>query len=189
MLAGALLLLGAYKLPLWKFDFGAPQYPEGLSMTIFIDHLGGDVRSINALNHYVGMGQIDATQFSEFQTFPLLIGVLIGFGVLAALVNRGWAIGAWIAGFVAFGAYGLIDFYRWLYAFGHDIDPKAAIQMDPFTPPILGTNTIMNFTITSLPGAAAVLLAVSCALAVLALALLMLAKRREVAPAAGGVPA
>ena len=34
---------------------------------------------------------------------------------------------------------------RRLYQFGHDLDPMAAIQIDPFTPPMLGDNQIAQF--------------------------------------------
>jgi len=51
------------------------------------------------------------------------------------------------------------DFARWLYQFGHTVDPKAAITMEGYTPPMVGTSIFMNFYITAWPGWGAVALA------------------------------
>jgi hypothetical protein len=55
--------------------------------------------------------------------------------------------------------------YR-LWQFGHQLDPRAPITIDPFTPPMVGLNQIAQFATYSyfswgffLPVAAAVLLA------------------------------
>jgi len=37
--------------PMWRIDLAAPQYPEGIYMNIWINHLSGDVDIINGLNH------------------------------------------------------------------------------------------------------------------------------------------
>ena len=58
----AVLLLGTLVTPIWRVHLVAPQYPEGLGMLIGINSITGvkefDLRSINALNHYIGMRPI-----------------------------------------------------------------------------------------------------------------------------------
>ena len=38
-----------------------------------------------------------------------------------------------------------------LYRYGHDLDPHAPVKLEPFTPVILGTKQIANFTTHSWP--------------------------------------
>src|SRR4029079_19799262 len=56
---GALLLLALYIVPLWSIQLFAPQYPEGLGMSIRLTTVVGDrpndLQTINQLNHYIGM--------------------------------------------------------------------------------------------------------------------------------------
>ena len=66
----------------------APQYPEGLSMQIWIDNLTGDVRIISALNHYIGMKHIEVTMFPEFKYMIYIVGAVIATGVITAIINR-----------------------------------------------------------------------------------------------------
>ena len=40
--------------PIWRIELDAPQYPEGLSLTIHAKGLQGNVDIINGLNHYIG---------------------------------------------------------------------------------------------------------------------------------------
>jgi copper chaperone NosL len=52
--------------PMWRIDLAAPQYPGGLTMTIWINDVKGDVDVINGLNHYIGMHTIHKEDFKEF---------------------------------------------------------------------------------------------------------------------------
>ena len=61
-----LSLLAVLYFPIWCIYLEAPQYPEGLSMSIYVDHIGGDIDIINGLNHYIGMRTIHANDFIEF---------------------------------------------------------------------------------------------------------------------------
>ena len=40
-----------------------------------------------------------------------------------------------------------------LYNYGHNLDPHAPIEMEAFMPPIIGTKTMGNFTVSSWPAA------------------------------------
>lgn len=166
--AASLMLLAVYFFPLWNFDFDVPQYPEGLSMQIWINKIGGQLDQINGLNHYVGMRAIDASSFPELVIFPWITAALIAIGLLTVFVNRGWMLTIWFVLFAAFAAFGMADFYRWMFDYGHQLDPRAPIKMEPFTPPIFGENQIMNFLIIARPAGAGVVMMVSFAVAVIA---------------------
>ena len=47
-----------------------------------------------------------------------------------------------------------------LYTYGHQLDPSAPIDMEPFTPPIFGTRQIANFATASYPRGATFLLGI-----------------------------
>lgn len=150
----ALATLLSLFFPLWHYYFEAPQYPEGLQMSIWAYRLGGQVDLINGLNHYVGFMQLDASNFVEFTLLPALIGLLALSGLTVAVVGSFRALRAWLIGFSVFGVVAFADFYRWLYQFGHTVDPLAIIDIEGYTPPMLGSSQFMNFYILSFPGVA-----------------------------------
>ena len=53
--------------PMWRIDLDAPQYPEGLRLTIYANGLRGNVDIINGLNHYIGMKTLHSEDFFEFK--------------------------------------------------------------------------------------------------------------------------
>jgi copper chaperone NosL len=151
-------------LPIWHMHMRAPQYPEGLNLAIYTNTIRGDVDKINTLNHYVGMKAITTADFREFTYMPQL---LTGFGVLAllaGLTGRRWlAMLGWL-GFTAFAAYMFRDYVLWLYRYGHDLDPRAAIKLQAFTPPVIGYQKMANFKVWSYPGLGTWLLGIAWAL-------------------------
>lgn len=149
----ALLMISAYFVPLWQILMWAPQYPEGLDMEIWINDIKGDVKIISALNHYIGMKHIEVSMFPEFGYMIYIVGVLIGFGLLAALVNKRFMLWTYIGLLVTTGLAALIDFYLWGYDYGHNLDPTAAIIVPGMTyqPPLIGTKQLLNFTAFSGP--------------------------------------
>jgi copper chaperone NosL len=164
ILIAALVLLPVFflpVLPIWSMKMKAPQYPEGLTLTIYANDIQGDVQKINTLNHYVGMHAIAASDFKEFTYMPQALS-LFGLGaLLAALLGRRWiaALG-WLA-FTGFAAFMFLQFGGWLYRYGHDLDPRAAIKLDAFTPPLIGFKQMANFKVWSLPGPGTVLLGIA----------------------------
>ncbi len=148
----ALLPLGTFLWPLWHYHFEAPQYPEGLAMQIWSSKLTGRVDLINGLNHYVGFMTLDAADFWELRVLPILVVAVVAGGLFVAIRGRKRPFDIWLAGFGLFAVLGMADFYRWLYKFGHTVDPRAAITMEGYTPPMLGTSVFMNFYITAWPG-------------------------------------
>jgi hypothetical protein len=146
-----------YVAPLWHIGLMAPQYPEGLGMYIWISRITGekpqDLNSINGLNHYIGMKEIVPESFPELHFMPVVVGVLIGLGLLVAVWGNRKALYAWTAIFLAGALAGLADFYKWGYAYGHDLNPRAAIKIPDmsYQPPLLGGKQLLNFHATSWP--------------------------------------
>lgn len=161
IVVATLALLPSIFLPTWKITLHAPQYPEGLEMRIYPNTVGGDVREVNLLNHYVGMKEIDADEFSEFRFIPFFILRFFGFALLTALIGR-MAIAAigWLD-FVLFGVVMLYTLQHWLYEYGNQLSPQAPIHLDPFTPSFIGTTSVGQFTVSSWPGLGAILMGVA----------------------------
>ncbi|HQD11928.1 MAG TPA: nitrous oxide reductase accessory protein NosL [Chitinophagales bacterium] len=148
-----ILLIGVLFVPLWQIDLDAPQYPEGLRMLIYPHKLGGDVEIINGLNHYIGMKTLHAEDFIEFTVLPYIIGFFaLLYFVAAAWGNKKFLY--FLFGlFFAFGVLAMVDFWRWEYNYGHDLDPNAAIQVPgmAYQPPLIGYKQLLNFAAFSMP--------------------------------------
>ena len=159
LLAAALSLVPMYVAPLWNMTMFAPQYPDGLRLEIYSYKLEGgnrgqDIKEINLLNHYIGMHDLAAEDFTEFKWMPFAIGGLIllflraiVFGKLANLVDV-------MALFGYFGLFSLWSFVYKLYRYGHDLASNAAVKVPPFTPPIFGHTQMANFDVYSYPSLA-----------------------------------
>ncbi len=70
--------------------------------------------------------------------------------VAAAFRRTGWQV-LLILPLVLFPLGMLIDLYAWLWYAGHAIDPTSPMSMTvkPFTPALIGTQKVANFTVTS----------------------------------------
>jgi hypothetical protein len=186
----ALLLLALYALPLWVVSLTAPQYPEGLALHIHVDAIQGatehDLRNINNLNHYIGMRPIDGDEVPELRFMPWVVAGIVASGLLVAALGRRRPLYVWVGAFAVLGAVGLVDFWRWGYDYGHNLDHETAIIEVPgmtYQPPLIGTKHLLNFTATSLPGPGGWLAGLSFALGAAAVALTLRS------PRAGGPPA
>ena len=148
-----LALIVVLFVPLWQIELAAPQYPEGLVLKMYPDKLGGNVEVINGLNHYIGMKTLHANNFIEFTVLPYIIGFFAAFCFLVALINRKKWLNILFICFVTFGIIAMIDFYRWNYNYGHDLDPNAPIQVPgmSYQPPIIGYKQLLNFGAYSIP--------------------------------------
>ena len=172
----ALSLIGLYFVPLWNINLAAPQYPEGLGMRIWLDAITGlkpnDLGSINNLNHYIGMKPIEPDSIPELRYMPVIVGLLVATGAAVALAGRRALAWIWLGAFVLLGVAGMVDFYRWGYDYGHDLDQENAIIKVPgmtYQPPLIGSKKLLNFTATSLPAAGAIIATLSLGLGVTAL--------------------
>src|SRR5688500_16410378 len=125
----SLALAATYFLPIWFIFLIAPQYPEGLSMQIWLYKITGQVDIINGLNHYIGMKHIEAGMFPEFGFLVYILAFFILFGLVIAITGSRKLLVAWLVLSVIGGIAALVDFYLWGYDYGHDLDPTAAIQV------------------------------------------------------------
>lgn len=165
----AVLLIPSAFLPVWKITLVAPQYPQGLTLSIHPHKVAGEIQEVNILNHYIGMKEIEQHEFPEFRFIPFLILRFLALAVLAAMVARlEIAALGWID-FLIFGLVMLVDFQHWLHDYGHNLSPGAPIRMDPFTPRFIGTTQVANFTVQSWPAAGAIMMALAGLLGPIAL--------------------
>lgn len=149
----SLLFLATYKFPFWVIYLTAPQYPEGLTLYIYLHKLAGDVEIINGLNHYIGMAIIDESDFPEFLYLPYIIGAITALGILAGIFRNRRFLLIYAIGIVLFSILAMVDFWRWEYVYGHNLDPNAAIQVPGMTyqPPLIGYKELLNFGAYSYP--------------------------------------
>jgi copper chaperone NosL len=154
VLLSGLMLIPALFVPIWRIELDAPQYPEGLTLKIYANKLGGDVEIVNGLNHYIGMKTLHAEEFVEFTVLPYIIGFFVLFGIVAALVNKKWLFYTYSISFLLFAVLAMADFWRWEYDYGHNLDPNAAIKVPgmSYQPPLIGFKQLLNFGAFSIPG-------------------------------------
>jgi copper chaperone NosL len=175
LLAAAITIAVSIFFPLWKMHLVAPQYADGLDLYIFSYKIQGGglngqhLNEINNLNHYIGMKPIQQADFTEMQIIPFMFGVFlllalraVVFGQMSAVIDL-FMIAAY------FGVFSIGAFYYRLYSYGHNLDPKAPMDVQPFTPLIVGTQKIANFTQSSYPQAGTYLLWLFMLLLVLAI--------------------
>lgn len=158
LLLAVLVLLPVYFFPLWNMTFHSNQYTDGLELHIYAFELQGgktpnrdDLREINSLNHYIGMRPLLESDFSEFTWLPFAIGALILLTLRATVIGKMANVVDVFVLFSYFGLFSLWSFYHRLYTYGHNLDPTAAIKVQPFTPPLFGTKQIANFSVASYP--------------------------------------
>lgn len=151
-LAG-MMLIAVLFFPIWQIQLTAPQYPEGLELYIHANKLTGDVQIINGLNHYIGMRELHEKDFVEFTVLPYIIGFIGVLAIFTSILNRKKLFYLWVIVFLVFGIGAIIDFYMWLHDYGHNLDPKAPIQVPGMTyqPPLIGFKQLLNFGAYSIP--------------------------------------
>lgn len=167
-LALALLVLPvwfSFFVPLWHIHLQAPQYPKGLDLWIYSWKVEGgndghDVKEINTLNHYIGMRHLDRENLVDLDWLPFALGALMlltlrtaVLGNLRTLIDLSVMVGY-------FSLFSLGRFVYQMYVFGHDLDPRAPMDVPPFMPPVLGSKQIANFTSSAYPGFGSAMMAV-----------------------------
>lgn len=168
MIAGALLLLALFVLPLWNITLEAPQYPDPIGMNIHINKIAdmnpNDIQNINLMNHYVGMKDIPK-EMAEFKIFPIVVGVMALLGVVFGISGNYKLFLVWFVLMGLLGIAGMYDFYMWEYDYGHNLKETAAIKFTnkdgspmAYQPPLIGTKTILNFVAHSYPKSGAIAL-------------------------------
>ena len=160
VIIASLLMIACLRFPLWDINLDAPQYPEGLEMNIWIDHLSGQVDIINGLNHYIGMKHIKEEMFPEFTYMKNIVIIFIATGIIVALLRRKWIYGVWFVAFLGIAALGIYDFWQWEYDYGHNLDPRAAINVPgmAYQPPLMGCKLLLNFNACSFPATGGIII-------------------------------
>ena len=178
VMLASVLMMGVYLFPLWNVRLTAPQYPEGLGMQIRINTVEGatenDLNNINNLNHYIGMKRIEPEAIPELRIMPWIVAGIIVTGLATAALAKRQLLYAWTAGFLAIALIGLIDFWKWEYDYGHNLDNEHAILKIPgmtYQPPLIGAKQLLNFRAVSLPSVGGILIGVAMALALAAVVL------------------
>jgi hypothetical protein len=174
LIAAAALLAATFVVPLWNLTMFAPQYQEGLRLDIYSYKLQGgndgqDIKEINVLNHYIGMRDLAAEDFTEFKWMPFAIGVLALLALRAAVHGKVATLVDVVVLFTYFGGFSLWSFGYKLYRYGHDLSPTAAVKVPPFMPPIFGFRQIANFEVYSYPRPGTYLMAGAVVVLLLAL--------------------
>jgi hypothetical protein len=158
ILAALLPLVWGATQRLWTIGFLAPQYPKGLELHVYSYSIAGgnegtDLTEINTLNHYVGMRALDPADFADLDFMPFALGVLALLALRVAAIGDVRSLVDLAVMTTYFGLFGIARFAYMLYTYGHHLDPRAPIEMPGFMPPVWGTRTIANFTVTSHPSA------------------------------------
>lgn len=157
MLAALILMISTF-VPYWSMTLTAPQYPEGLRVDVYVNRLEGDVREIDALNHYLGMPKLDEGGRLE-RSISVVAIVALGLLLLGGVfVHNQWA-GILALPTIGFPLIFLADLWLILYTYGHSIDPTSPLggAIEPFTPPLFGPGNIGQFGTVASAGAGLVL--------------------------------
>ncbi|CAG0945513.1 hypothetical protein ANRL1_02395 [Anaerolineae bacterium] len=146
LMFAALLLMISMFLPYWSMKMTAPQYPKGLRVEVYVNHLEGDMREIDELNHYLGMPPLDNGGQLERSISMFAIAAFSLLLIAGVFVHNQWAaiIALPVIGYpIVF----IADLFYILYQYGHSIDPKSALggAIPPFTPPIFGVGKVGQF--------------------------------------------
>ncbi len=156
--AGA-LLLASQKMPLWRMRMESPQYQgkEALRVDVYPGAMRGDLNEIHTLNRYIGVSV--PLDLPQFRWLPPALWTAAGIGLLAALLplgprRRSQALVAMAVAVTLIAAAVLAQ--AQMYRIGHERNPHAPLRgVKNFTPPIIGTVKIENFTVHARLGAGA----------------------------------
>ena len=145
-IGAAVLLIISIFMPYWSLVLHAPQYPQGLIVHAYVNHLEGDVFEIDGLNHYIGMRPLGEAAAFERSISIFAITALALLVIAAIFIHSPWAVLLSLPAVVLPVVF-LADLYFWLSNFGQNLDPTAALSnsIAPFTPTILGEGVIGQF--------------------------------------------
>lgn len=149
--AAGLLLISLF-LPYWQITMYAPQYPGGLTVTSYVNRMGGRVDEVNILNQYIGMKPLQSAAKME-KRFAVILIVAMALLVIAAVkIHSPFA--AWLSlPAILYPLIFLGDLQFWLADFGLNLDPHAPLNMSvkPFVPHVLGVGYVGQFKSVALP--------------------------------------
>ena len=145
-----ILAVASYAFPLWTTYLSSPIFGERTTLRVSITFLArvdadpGAIQNINIGHHYVGLPPLEPDKMIEVKLTPLLPAIIIaaiGLNIAGKLKTR-YVIVVGLATLLGFVAY----FQWWLYKLGHSMKPDAPIKLEPFTPVVMGTYRVANFS-------------------------------------------
>ena len=181
----------SFTVPMWHLNMEAPQYPQGLDLYVYSYKVdggndGNDVQEINVLNHYIGMAPLDRAALTDLDWIPFLFAAMVIFALRTAVIGKVGSMLDLLVMTTYAGAFGFGRLYYKLYTFGHNLDPRAPVTIEPFTPVMLGSKQIANFTTHAYLGLGTWYVAVfATGLTLLLLIHLFLGRKRHVAAQGG----
>jgi hypothetical protein len=148
--AAAVLMAVSLLAPLWITRMEAPQYrdDEILEVRVSAGRVAGDIDEINILNQYVGVHLPLDTP--ELAAAPWVLGGLLALAIAGALLAAErqravtWVLLAAML-LTAVCGFGLLQYRLW--QMGHVRDKSIFEGVSDFTPPVLGSKKIANFTV------------------------------------------
>ena len=144
ILLASAIYVGSFFFPYWVMHLKAPQYPTGLHMQVYLDHVEGDVGEVNLLNHYIGMEKLESAAKLEREVAVLALGLLVLGGLIALGFYRKVHFFFYFPPILFLIGF-IVDFSYWMYRFGHNLSHEAPVHIKPFTPQILGIGKIGQF--------------------------------------------
>ena len=177
----------SFTAPMWHINMKAPQYPQGLDLYIYSYKVdggndGNDVQEINVLNHYIGMAPLDRQALSDLDWIPFLFAAMIIFALRTAVIGKVGSMLDLLVMTTYAGAFGFGRLYFKLYTFGHNLDPRAPVTVEPFMPVMLDKKQIANFLTEAGPGLGTWYVAIfATGLTLLLLIHLIIGRKRHVA--------
>ena len=176
----------SFTAPMWNIHMTAPQYPEGLDLYIYSYKVdggndGNDVQEINVLNHYIGMAPLDRASLTDLDWIPFLFAGMIILALRTAVIGKVRSMIDLLVLTTYAGIFGFGRLYYKLYTFGHNLDPRAPVTVDPFMPVMWGKKQIANFLTEANPGIGTWYVAIfATGLTLLLLAHLVIGRRQHV---------
>jgi len=144
-IVAVVLLLVSIKFPYWKVTLNAPQYPQGLHVSIFLNKLEGDTFEVDILNHYIGMRKLE--EAAKFERNIAIYGIaFVSLFTLLFVFSGRKTMSLFALPALIFPIAFIADLFYWLYNFGHNLDPHAPIKFTPFTPKLVGEGIIGQFS-------------------------------------------
>jgi copper chaperone NosL len=158
LIGAAMLLVGALLLPLWSTRMVAPQYQgtEALEVHVYAGRVTGDIHEIELLNQYVGVHLPLDTP--ELKATPWILGMLVAVALASVIVPsqaRMKIVAMLLILMLAVAIGGAVLLQYRLFQMGHARSPSIMARVPDFTPPILGSKKIANFTVYMTLGAGA----------------------------------
>jgi copper chaperone NosL len=169
LVATAFCALVSLFVPWWYISMHAPQYPDGLRVSVSLFGVKGDVAEIDDLNHYIGFRPLDSVAAFErkiaWLAIPAALLPLLG----AFAVRRKYA---WLTTVptALIAPFFVGDLATWMWYAGNHLDPHAALSnsISPWTPSFLGPGGVGQFKTFAMfdPGFLFAAAATICAIAI-----------------------